>query len=98
MVSLARILLSLLLFGNVLSFLYSLSGAALSLTVMIIAEKTRFFGKIGVSIAGGISHNIGQLFAAALSTGSFSVFVYLPVLLIAGVLTGMFNGTLLCAA
>ena len=59
-VSLMRILLSFLLFGNVTSLLYSLAGGVLSLTVMFILKKTNVFGHIGVSVGGAVSHNIAQ--------------------------------------
>ena len=55
---------------------------------MILAKKSGFFGKIGVSILGGIFHNIGQLAVAAFVTSTAGVFSYMPVLLAAGVITG----------
>ena len=63
-INLLRIVLTSLLFGNVNSFLFSISGAALSLTIMIIMKKLDFFSCLGVSVCGGVMHNIGQIIAA----------------------------------
>ena len=87
-VSLVRIILAGLTFSNVFSMIYSLAGGVVSLAVMILAKKSGFFGKIGVSILGGIFHNIGQLAVAAFVTSTAGVFSYMPVLLAAGVITG----------
>ena len=64
-VSVARILLAGFLFGNLFSILYSLAGGVLSFIVMCLLKKTGRFHVISVSVTGGISHNIGQLIAAA---------------------------------
>lgn len=94
MVSVLRILLMGILFGNVMSIVYSLAGGILSFLVMAILKKTGQLGCISVSMAGGISHNIGQILAAAVVVNSFSILYYLPVLLIAGVVTGLLIGIL----
>lgn len=94
MVSVLRILLMGILFGNVMSIVYSLAGGILSFLVMAILKKTGQLGCISVSVAGGISHNIGQILAAAVVVTSFSILYYLPVLLIAGVVTGLLIGIL----
>ena len=94
MVSVLRILLMGILFGNVMSIVYSLAGGILSFLVMAIMKKTGQLGCISVSVAGGISHNIGQILAAAVVVNSFSILYYLPVLLIAGVVTGLLIGIL----
>ena len=94
MVSVLRILLMGILFGNVMSIVYSLAGGILSFLVMAILKKTGQLGCISVSVAGGISHNIGQILAAAVVGNSFSILYYLPVLLIAGVVTGLLIGIL----
>lgn len=93
-VSLVRIVLVGFTFSNPASMLYSLAGGVLSLAVMILAKKFDWFGKAGVSILGGIFHNIGQLSVAALVTEQAGVFTYLPVLLTAGVVTGAVIGLL----
>ena len=94
MVSVLRILLMGILFGNVMSIVYSLAGGILSFLVMAILKKTGQLGCISVSVAGGISHNIGQILAAAVVVNSFSILYYLRVLLIAGVVTGLLIGIL----
>ncbi len=94
-VSGVRLLLSLFLFGSFSGFLYSLFGAVLSLTGMILLKKTGKFGIPGVSMTGAVLHNLGQLFAAGLLTGSAAVVSYLPILLAAGTVTGLANGLIL---
>ena len=96
-VSLVRILLSGLAFGiNTLP--YSLAGALLSLTVMVLLKKSDKFGLAGVSVAGGVAHNIGQTLVAMVLLGS-NMMYYFPVLffggLIAGVLIGLVSAVVL---
>lgn len=93
-VALVRIVLVGFTFSNPGSMLYALAGGIFSLAVMIAAKKYKWFSEIGVSILGGIFHNIGQLTVAALITGTGGVFSYLPVLLVAGVITGGVIGLL----
>ena len=87
-----RVVLTGFLFGNLMSILYSLAGGILSLTVMWGMKRIRSVSILGVSIAGGVFHNIGQLLAAALMVETYGVFSYLPVLLISGLLTGFVIG------
>lgn len=87
-----RLIFSLLFFSNPVSFLFSLSGAFLSLTVMAILKKTDFFTPVGISVAGAAFHNIGQLVAASVIFSSPYFFSYLPVLTLAGTATGVLNG------
>ncbi len=94
LLSVVRVLLAGFLFGNYFSILYSLSGALLSLSVMALLKKNGGFSVIGVSIAGGVFHNIGQLFVAMLAVETFQVAYYVPVLLVAGLLTGLVIGIL----
>lgn len=91
-INLLRIVLTSLLFGNVNSFLFSISGATLSLTIMIIMKKLDFFSCIGVSVCGGVMHNIGQIIAAVFIMGSEAIVFYLPVLIVSGVFTGVVIG------
>lgn len=93
-VSLTRIVLVGFTFGNMFSMFYGLAGGAVSLLLMILAKKTGWFSKIGVSIIGGIGHNIGQLCVAAVVVQTAGVFSYLPVLLVAGVVAGAVIGLL----
>ena len=91
-INLLRIALTALLFGNVNSFLFSISGAVLSLTIMIIMKKLDFFSCIGVSVCGGVMHNVGQIRAAVFIMGSEAIVLYLPVLIVSGVFTGVVIG------
>lgn len=92
LLSVVRIVLAGFMFGNLFGILYSLSGGLLSLAVMALLKRTGAFSVIGVSMAGGVSHNIGQLIMAALVVETYAVGYYLPVLLIAGMITGIFIG------
>lgn len=91
-----RITLGCLLTGNMNMFIYSFLGGIFCFIAMCIAIKF-FNGALlwVTSVIGAISHNIGQLIAAAVATGSFVVFSYLPVLVVSGIVTGIFTG--LCA-
>lgn len=94
LVSLVRILVIGFLFGNLFSILYSLSGAALSLFVMYLMKKHTSFSLIGISVVGGVAHNIGQLIMAMLIIENHHLFWYAPPLLLSGVLTGCLIGFL----
>lgn len=94
LLSVVRVLLAGFIFGNLFSIVYSLAGGVLSLLVMTCMKKTKKFGIPGVSIAGGVSHNIGQLAVAMAVVETYRVGYYLPVLLIAGVVTGAVIGIL----
>lgn len=89
-VSLVRVLLISLLFGNLQSFLFAICGAVLSLCGMILLKK--FFSCITVSIVGGVLHNIGQILAAVFITSTPGVVTYLPILIISGVAAGAIIG------
>ncbi len=89
MVNLVRILLISLLFTSPFSFAYSLSGALISLAGMILLKKTGVFSVYGVSMAGGMLHNLGQILIAAFLVENYRVFYYLPVLLMSGCVTGL---------
>lgn len=86
-ISLVRVLLVSMTFGNAYSFAYSLAGAAVSLAVMLALKRTGRFSILGVSIAGGVGHNLGQILVAAAVLGD-AVIWYLPVLLVSGVAAG----------
>lgn len=92
LLSIVRVLLAGFIFGNYFSIIYSLAGGLLSLTVMALLRKKGGFSVIGVSIAGGVFHNIGQLIIASVIMETFSVMYYVPVLLIAGLVTGLLIG------
>lgn len=92
----ARLLLATVLFGQAMSFLYSLAGAFLSLAAMVLVNRmlqNRYL--FLTSVTGGITHNLGQLLVAFLLTKVSGVLLYLPFLVLAGIITGLFTG--LCA-
>ena len=91
-VSLVRVVLTGFTFGNISMMMYSLAGALLSFTVMYLMKRSARFGTMGVSIAGGVAHNMGQLIVAALILESTNTFYYFPVLLAAGTVTGALIG------
>lgn len=93
-ISMVRILLVGITFGNMFALLYSFAGGILSYLVMLLCKKKEWLDKLGVSVAGGISHNIGQLAVAAAVLENTAVVTYLPVLLLAGAVTGALIGML----
>lgn len=93
-VSLIRVGLVALLFGNLQSLIFSVSGAALSLIGMILLKKIGKFSPVAVSVSGGVLHNVGQIIAACLWTQVAQVAYYLPVLLISGICSGVVIGLL----
>lgn len=95
-VSLVRILLVSMLFGNAMALMYSLAGGILSLTVMIILRRLKILSPVGVSVAGGVSHNIGQILVAIFVLSTVQVGYYLVALAISGTVAGIFIG--LCGA
>ncbi len=97
-VSLARILISALLFGNLSSFLFSFFGAALSLISIfvfsaLLKDKISF---IGLSVISAVFHNIGQFICSAFYVGSLAALSYLPALIISGLICGTVTGVILC--
>lgn len=87
-VSVLRILLAGLTFGSPVSLLYSLCGGLLSFGVMALCRRWEHLSVLGVSMAGGVSHNVGQLLAAAVLLGTRQILWYAVVLLPVGLLTG----------
>lgn len=87
-----RIFLSNLLFGSASSFIYSFSGAIVSFGGMFLLKKCSVFSVYGVSIMGGVLHNLAQLLVASLLVRVPYIFYYLPVLIIAGLAAGCFVG------
>ncbi len=89
-----RILISGLLFGNVISIIFSFSGGLLSLFVMFLFKRFSSVSIVLVSVMGGLFHNAGQLMAAFAITKAFGLVYYLPVLMVGGVVTGIVTGLL----
>ncbi|MDE5983793.1 MAG: Gx transporter family protein [Eubacterium sp.] len=90
-IAVIRIFLAGLTFGNMYSLAYSLCGGILSFVVMWLTKKTKL-SVIGVSMLGGICHNIGQIAVAAVIMETIRIAYYLPVLLVAGLVTGLLLG------
>lgn len=91
-VSIIRIILVSILFGNLQTMTFSIAGAVLSLIGMLLLKKLDWFSCITVSIVGGILHNVGQIIAACIWTQTAAIAYYLPVLLISGVTAGALIG------
>ena len=91
-VSILRIILIAMTFGNMSMMFYSIAGASLSLLSMVTVSKIKSFSLISVSIVGGIMHNVGQIICAAFVVRTNGVFTYLPVLIIAGLVSGALIG------
>ena len=95
-VSLLRIVLVTLLFGNTMAFLYSLAGGVLSMAVMVLLKKLNFLSVTGVSVAGGVTHNAGQILMAMWLMNTAELGYYLIVLAVTGTIAGLLIG--LCGA
>ena len=91
-VSVIRIFLVSLLFGNVQMMTFSLVGAAFSLGSMILLKRLNWFSVVAVSVVGGIFHNVGQIVAACFWTSTAEISYYLPVLLVSGTVAGTLIG------
>ena len=92
LLSVVRIIIAGFIFGNLFSIVYSLAGGFLSLTVMVLLKRTDRFSVAGISMAGGVCHNIRQLVVAMIAVETYQVGYYLPVLLVAGLITGAVIG------
>lgn len=92
LILLIRVILSTAFAGGINAFLYSTAGAAFSLGSMIFLKNTGKFSLIGVSAAGGIFHNLGQVIIASLVVENMKIMLYLPILAIAGAGTGILIG------
>lgn len=91
-VSLVRMTAVALLFGNPMTFAYSLAGGALSLGAMALLRKLDFLSMVGVSVAGGVLHNVGQILMAMLLLGTAELGYYLIILAVTGTVSGVFVG------
>lgn len=92
LVSLLRIFLVGILFGNGVSLIYSIAGGMFSLAVMLLLKRLGGFSMLGISVAGGVAHNIAQLVAAMIVVSNWNLVYYLPALLIGGAITGTLIG------
>ena len=87
-----RVILSSIFAGPMSYLLFSIGGAYLSLIVMFLVNKIKGFSVIGVSIAGAIEHNMGQLLVASILVENFLMITYLPFMLATSLVTGLFVG------
>lgn len=92
MISLVRVFLSAILFGTALTLAYSLAGAVLSLAAMAILKKLGLFSEVGVSIAGAVLHNLGQILVAVIVLRTAEIGYYMIILTLTGILSGVFVG------
>lgn len=95
-VSFLRLVLSTLLFGNPMTFIYSAAGAVLSLAAMAVLRRSDLFSTVGVSVAGAVMHNLGQILTAMLLLETAALGYYMLVLAVTGTVSGILVG--LCSA
>ncbi len=91
-ISIIRIIVVSMLFGSIVSVAYSIGGAIFSFAVMLILKKLSVFSEVGISVAGGVSHNIGQILVACILLETNVIVYYLPFLLLSGVISGALIG------
>lgn len=93
-ISLVRIVLVGFTFGNMSMMIYSMAGGLLSWLIMFICKKFNIFSIVGISVVGGIAHNIGQVAVAVIMVENMNIIYILPILLISGVAAGTIIGIL----
>ena len=93
-INLVRIALAGFMFSGLYGAIYSLCGCLVSFTVMCLMKKTGLFSVIGISMGGGVAHNIGQLCIAAFLVSGLEIFYYTPVLIVSGTISGILIGWL----
>jgi heptaprenyl diphosphate synthase len=91
-ISILRIAVVGLLFGSIFGMVYGLAGGLLSFAVMLGAKRAGIFGIVGISVFGGVFHNMGQIAMAAVIVQNVRLFYYAPMLIIAGVIAGIAVG------
>lgn len=99
-----RILLSGFLFSGVFGILYSIAGAAASFLIMVLLlrqnqkrtarGKAELFSIYGISMTGGVFHNLGQLLVALMLLSNLNLIYYLPVMILSGIAAGILNGVI----
>lgn len=91
-VSIVRVCLVALLFGNVMTMAYSVAGALLSLGLMALCKRLNIFSVVGVSVVGGVSHNLGQILVAIALFDTVELGYYMIVLAVTGTIAGVLIG------
>ncbi|MBP3727600.1 MAG: Gx transporter family protein [Pseudobutyrivibrio sp.] len=94
LLSVVRVVLVGFTFGNLAMMLYSMAGALLSFVVMLIAKRTKLFSIAGVSVLGGVFHNVGQIIVAMFALETASLLYYLPFLIVIGTISGIVIGVI----
>ena len=92
LISLVRVFMVSVLFGTAVSLFYSVAGAVLSLTGMVLLKRTGLFSTVAVSVTGGVLHNVGQILMACLLLETHVIVYYLPFLILSGVIAGVVIG------
>lgn len=93
-INMVRIVVAGLLFSGVFGMIYSLAGGILSIVVMYLLYRTDRFSIVGVSMAGGVCHNLGQLLTACVLLENTGILSYFSVLLFSGLISGILIGIL----
>jgi heptaprenyl diphosphate synthase len=93
-IMLVKVVASALLFGNPLVFAYSLGGALVSFALMAVALRWQRLSLVGVSMIGGVGHMLGQLIVVSVVLTWRIALFYLPILVVAGLVTGAIVGIL----
>ena len=93
-ISVGRVLLSGLLFGNQATIMYSMVGALFSIAVMFIVRKLKLLAITGTSVCDAVAHNLGQLIVAAIVIENTKIFYYMAVLSVSGIIAGVLIGLL----
>ena len=93
-INMVRIVAAGLLFSGVFGMIYSLAGGILSIVIMYLLYRTGKFSMVGVSMAGGVCHNLGQLLTACLLLENTGILSYFSVLLFSGLISGIAIGIL----
>ena len=89
-----RVILTTILFGNVVMMIYSLAGAVTSILLMFLCSRLKKFGILGISVVGAVCHNAAQCIVASIMIQNKNILGYLPLLVIFGVLSGCLTGTI----
>ncbi len=93
-VSMIRIFVVGFLFSGMMGIMYSLAGGLLSYITMVGAKKIKIFSPVGVSVVGGVFHNVGQIVVATWVVENYKLLYYLPVLIVMGVIAGVVTGVI----
>lgn len=88
----ARVVLAGFLFSGAVGIIYSFAGGVCCIMVMCAVKRFPFFSILGVSMAGAVSHNFGQLLVAFFVMENAHILYYFPVLCISGGITGLVTG------